>query len=134
MQGVVGLLAVEQLDISGDLRKSLSAAVAQIVEAARPQAVVLFGSYAEGRADPDSDLDLLVVARTNNRWRLAARLYLLWHSLRRELPGLPPADILVYTPRQFLGQLMVGFPAYQAARHGVILHGHLPEPGGQVAE
>ena len=122
-------MAIEQLDISEDLRASMSEAVAQVIEAARPQAIVLFGSHAEGRAGPDSDLDLLVVAPTDDRWRLAARLYLLWHRLRRRLPGLPAADILVYTPAQFVEQLVVGFPAYQAARDGVTLYGRLPEPG-----
>lgn len=122
-------MAIEQLDISEDLRASLNEAVAQMVQAARPQAIVLFGSYAEGRAGSESDLDLLVVAPTDDRWRLAARLYLLWHQMRRRLPDLPPADILVYTREQFLDQLVVGFPAYQAARDGVLLYGQLRQRG-----
>lgn len=128
------MLSVEQAALPGDLQEALDDAVARIAEAADPQAVVLFGSYAEGCADAGSDLDLLVVARTNSRWRLAARLYLLWHELRQALPRLPPADILVYTPRQFVEQLTVGFPAYRAARHGVTLYGRLPQPGAQVAD
>jgi predicted nucleotidyltransferase len=35
----------------------------RLVDAADPVRVVLFGSYAEGTAGPDSDLDLLIVER-----------------------------------------------------------------------
>jgi predicted nucleotidyltransferase len=33
----------------------------RIVRQFRPRRIVLFGSYAEGRATPDSDVDLLVI-------------------------------------------------------------------------
>jgi len=127
-------VSVQQLDIPDDLQEALGGAIAHIAEAASPQAIVLFGSYGEGSARSDSDLDLLVVARTNNRWRLAARLYLLWNKLRHASPALPRANILVYTPRQFVEQLEVGFPAYRAARHGVTLYGQLPQRRAQVAD
>ncbi len=41
--------------------QSLRTLLERIVPAFRPQAVYLFGSRAEGRADEDSDWDLLVV-------------------------------------------------------------------------
>lgn len=105
------------------LRAALDAAVGEIVGLAKPQRIILFGSYAQGEADEDSDIDLLVVARTNNRWRLAAKLYLLWHDLRRRYPGLPAADIIVLTPRQFKeGAAVVGFIPYEAQRTGVVLY------------
>jgi predicted nucleotidyltransferase len=44
-----------------DVQPALSALVRRIVEHARPERVVLFGSRASGRARPDSDVDLLVV-------------------------------------------------------------------------
>ena len=119
--------------VAKQLAPSLREAIPRIVEAAHPEAIVLFGSHAEDRASEESDLDLVVVARTNNHWRLAAELYLLWHQLRRDWPQLPPADILVYTPRQFLLGLVVGFPAYIAAHHGVVLYGRLPERCRKVA-
>lgn len=97
------------------------------------QAVVIFGSYATGEARADSDLDLLVVAEADDRWELASRLYLRWHELRAQFARLPRADILVHTPEQFLAAQVVGFPAWQAAREGVVVHGRLPEPSGAVA-
>jgi predicted nucleotidyltransferase len=125
--------ALAQLDMPDDLRAALREALARLVELAKPEVVILFGSWAEGRARPDSDVDLVVVARTNNRWRLGARAALTWHRTRRERSALPAADILVYTPRQFEENLVVGFPVYEAARHGMVVHGQLPECCAELA-
>lgn len=108
-------------------------AIAAIADEFEAQAVVIFGSYAAGDARADSDLDLLVVAAADDRWQLASRLYLRWHELRGRLARLPRADILAYTPEQFLAAQVVGFPAWQAAREGVVVHGRLPQPSGAVA-
>ncbi len=43
------------------LRSLVPAAVDDIVRAARPRRVILFGSVARGEEGPDSDLDFLVV-------------------------------------------------------------------------
>lgn len=37
----------------------------RIVDALRPERIYLFGSYAYGTPDPDSDIDLLVVISSN---------------------------------------------------------------------
>jgi len=121
-------MATGKRESSGSIRDPLAVAVERLVELAQPEAVILFGSRADGSAHDDSDVDLLIIARTHDRHRLGVKLDLLWHQLRHDLPGLPPADLLVYTPRQFLASQVVGFVAYQAARQGVVLHGRLPEP------
>ena len=46
---------------SADLQQGIQQVVAQVVALARPRRVILFGSAAEGRVGPDSDLDFLVV-------------------------------------------------------------------------
>ncbi|MFI1447104.1 nucleotidyltransferase domain-containing protein [Streptomyces virginiae] len=51
---MTGLLTDEEID----------SIVGRIVQVARPQRVVMFGSYAKGRATVKSDLDLLVVMPT----------------------------------------------------------------------
>ncbi len=44
-------------------RELLDTAVKRIVEIARPLRIILFGSAAEGRMGPDSDLDIVVVVQ-----------------------------------------------------------------------
>ncbi len=52
-----------------DEQAALDAVVARLVEALDPQAIWLFGSRARGDHRPDSDFDLLVVAKENGRFR-----------------------------------------------------------------
>ncbi len=102
-----------------DVDARLDRAVRRIVEIAKPQLVILFGSYAEGRATEDSDLDLLVVAETDSRVRLAVSLE---EAIR---PILEPLrfDILVRTPERWeLGRRTPGFVSREADRKGVRLY------------
>jgi predicted nucleotidyltransferase len=70
--------------------------VRRIVEAERPERVILFGSRATGRPRADSDVDLLVVvADADNTRAVAARLY-------RLLAGAGiPKDIIVVKAGDF---------------------------------
>jgi uncharacterized protein len=68
----------------------------------RPRRIILFGSYAEGRATPDSDVDLLVVLPHKGKAveqsvaiRLATR------------PGFA-LDLLVRTPQEVRKRLAMG--------------------------
>ena len=73
--------------------RSIQELVRQIVEAVHPLRIILFGSAARGDANPDSDLDVLVVMPDGtHRRRTAQDLYLKIHGL-----GVP-FDILVVTP------------------------------------
>ena len=74
-------------------RRQIGIAARRIAREFRPERIILFGSYARGTAKPDSDVDLLVVARTTRPLSLAGRI--LW-----SLAGQFPADILVRTPRE----------------------------------
>lgn len=69
--------------------------VKRIVEAVHPLRIILFGSHARGKPRPGSDLDLLVIAESDEpRWRRAVPVY---QSLRGMLI---PKDVLVYTPEE----------------------------------
>jgi len=61
----------------------------------RPHRIILFGSHAQGSADEESDIDLIVVYDTEKRFLDRLReLYMAWN--------LPKAvDILAYTPDEF---------------------------------
>lgn len=103
----------------------LTAAVARIVATVAPSAVILFGSTARGTADPDSDLDLLVVedlSPQSGRTR-AGEL----KRLRRALWDIPVAiDLLVFSPEEFARWRdsrthVLGV----AAREGMLVHGQI---------
>ena len=73
--------------------QTLPEAVKKIVEALKPDKIILFGSYAYGNPTPDSDVDLLVIMKTEasqkDRYLAVSRL------LR---PRRFPIDIIVKTP------------------------------------
>ena len=69
--------------------------ISRIGETMHPLQVLLFGSYAEGTATEDSDLDLLVIMESSGpRYKQSAQIRdLFW-------PPKAPMDILVYTPEE----------------------------------
>ena len=66
----------------------------QIVENFNPQKVILFGSYAYGKPNADSDVDLLVVMPYEGN-ELEQMV-----KVRRRLKSTFPLDVLVKTPAQ----------------------------------
>jgi uncharacterized protein len=57
-------------------QKALDEIIRRIIEVARPEKIVLFGSAATGRMGPDSDLDLLVIMPDGiHRRRTAQAIY-----------------------------------------------------------
>lgn len=101
------------------LAACLDEAVRLIVEIARPSLIILFGSHAEGRAREGSDLDLLVVADTDERIRLGAVLH---EALE---PVLAPVsfDIVVCTLAGWeRGRRVRGLVTHDADRKGVRLY------------
>jgi len=67
----------------------------RIVAEYKPEKIILFGSYAWGKPHQDSDLDFLIIKKTNDpilkRMSDVDRLF-----MRREFA----MDFLVYTPKQ----------------------------------
>lgn len=54
----------------------LNEVIRRIVEVARPEKIILFGSAARGRMEPHSDLDLLVVRSGADARDLMGKIYL----------------------------------------------------------
>ena len=74
----------------------------QIARQFHPERIVLFGSYAEGRATPDSDVDLLVVLPHTGK--------AVEKSVEIRLATRPTfaLDLLVRTPQQVRKRLAMG--------------------------
>lgn len=86
--------------------RDLARLVDRVVEVAAPEKVVLFGSRAKGLSRGDSDLDLLVVAKTGGDCKRAAfriRVAISWTS------GL---DLIVRSPRQLEERIRLGDPFF----------------------
>jgi predicted nucleotidyltransferase len=75
--------------------QTLPVAVERIVSELKPEKIILFGSYAYGNPTPDSDVDLLVIMKTQAKEidRYVAVSNLLY-------PRQFPVDIIVKTPQE----------------------------------
>ncbi|MGD9893682.1 MAG: nucleotidyltransferase domain-containing protein [Dehalococcoidia bacterium] len=90
----------------------------RIVEEFSPVRVIVFGSHARGDAQPDSDVDLLVVLPAVADKREAAI------SIRRALADFPVSkDVIVTTPEEIArrGDL-VGTVLRPALREGTVVY------------
>jgi len=67
----------------------------RIVEAVDPDKIILFGSYVYGKPSKDSDLDILIIMKSDlPRYKCSIPIY-------KTLAGLLiPKDIIVYTPQE----------------------------------
>jgi predicted nucleotidyltransferase len=73
--------------------ETLQEIVRRVVEVAKPEKIVLFGSAARGKMGPNSDVDLLVVKKGKyNRSRLAGDIYMNLHGVGQAV------DVIVVTP------------------------------------
>ncbi len=72
-----------------------------IVKNFHPQKIILFGSYAWGKPEPDSDVDLLIILKTRNTLDTAV-------SIRQVIEHRFPVDIIVKTPKQVERRLKAG--------------------------
>jgi predicted nucleotidyltransferase len=91
----------------------------KITQAMHPEKIYLFGSYADGKATDDSDVDLVVVMDSE----------LSPHKRNVALKRLFPRrsfslDAFVYTPQEFARYRDIpGTIVYNATHHGRLLHG-----------
>ena len=79
------------------VRKTISAVVEKLKVAYRPEKIFLFGSFAYGKPNRDSDIDLLIIKNTKKRpidRRIMAR------SLIYDLREGFPFSFLVITPKE----------------------------------
>jgi predicted nucleotidyltransferase len=100
--------------------KYLDEAVDRIVRQFKPLRVILFGSWARGDAQPDSDIDLLVVLpQVDNKRQAAIRI-------GNALSDLPVSkDIVVTTPAEIATRShVVGSILQPAVKEGKVIYEH----------
>ena len=76
--------------------------VKRLAQEINPRKIVLFGSYAYGHPQPDSDVDLLVIMDTRKRAVYEAA------RIQCAVPAPFPVDILVRTPGQVRRRVALG--------------------------
>lgn len=98
--------------------KQIRELIHKIANAIQPEHIILFGSYAMGKADKDSDIDLLVVAKTP--LPQAER----YASIRRLLADFPASfDIIVKTPQEYARwRNVINHIVYFADKYGKVVY------------
>jgi len=75
-----------------EVQEKLQEIVNKIVKNFQPEKIILFGSFAWGEPNADSDVDLFIVKETDNSRKLARKID---GSIR---PRPFPIDLIVYKP------------------------------------
>jgi predicted nucleotidyltransferase len=99
-------------------RRQINAVVRKIVDEINPEKVILFGSYAYGKPNIDSDVDMLVIMESDERpAQRATRAY-------RAVYGKTfPMDIIVRTPQELAHRLAIGdFFIKEIVERGKVLY------------
>lgn len=90
---------------SQDIRKVIQNILKKLVAEYAPQKVILFGSYAYGSPGQDSDIDLLIIKETTERFIDR------WVTVQGLLTGTHrflPLETLVLTPAEIENRIAIG--------------------------
>ena len=88
----------------------------------QPEKIIMFGSMARGEADEYSDIDLIVVKETSQRFiqRQVDAISFVYQEIR---PNEIKVDIFVYTPKEFRSMVEGGNPFMERAlAEGIVLY------------
>jgi uncharacterized protein len=88
-----------------EARELIQDILTKLLTSYAPQKVILFGSYAYGMPRQDSDIDLLIIKETSERFLDR------WVTVRRILSDparLVPLETLVLTPQEVERRLAIG--------------------------
>lgn len=88
-----------------EVRDVIQGMVDKLVTFYAPQRIILFGSYAHGNPRPGSDIDLLIIKETSDRFidRYVAVRRILSDPTRKV-----PLEVLVLTPEEVCRRLAIG--------------------------
>ena len=93
------------MKIPAAIKTELNKIVKQLVDAYRPEKIILFGSYAYGVPHQDSDLDILIIKKTSQPFidRLVEVRKILTDPNRSV-----PFEPIVLTPEELNARLNIG--------------------------
>ena len=96
----------------------ISDIVEKITRFYNPDKVILFGSYANGNTNDDSDIDLILIKETTSPKHIRTI------DIYKQLMGIKfPVDILVYTPEEYEKALTDKFSFLSGAiKHSKLLY------------
>lgn len=83
-------------------KRQIQWVVARLVEALDPEKIILFGSYAYGKPNRDSDVDMLVIMDSAERW--PGRITQAYRAVEGKTF---PMDILVHTPAELAHRVKI---------------------------
>ncbi len=86
-------------------RETITDIIMRIAEYFNPEKIIVFGSYAWGRPNKDSDLDLFIVMESTER--PIKRAASIRHILKDRYV---PMDIIVRTPEEIKHRMEIGDP------------------------
>jgi predicted nucleotidyltransferase len=95
----------EQFYKTREIENVINNMLKRLIDQYSPIKVILFGSYALGNFDIDSDIDLLIVKDTHERF--IDRWYAVGSILADTHPSIP-VDTLVLTPQEIERRLSIG--------------------------
>lgn len=91
--------------MSEDMKKVIENMVDILIDKYSPEKIILFGSYVQGKTNHDSDIDLLIVKKTSDRFLDR------WSTVHAILSGTHPSiplDTLILTPTELKKRLEIG--------------------------
>ena len=99
-------------------QKEIKKITKQIVENYHPEKIILFGSYAWGKPNENSDVDMFIVK--NTRKDPMQRCY----EVRKDIDSLFPLDILVFNSEEIKKRLKINdFFVEKIINNGKVLYG-----------
>ncbi|MFA4817486.1 MAG: nucleotidyltransferase domain-containing protein [Parcubacteria group bacterium] len=87
-----------------EIREKIEEITDKIVREYQPEKIILFGSYAWGTPNKDSDLDFFIVKEAENTRTIAREID------RSVFPRYVAMDFVVYTPEKFQKWKSLGDP------------------------
>jgi predicted nucleotidyltransferase len=106
--------------LSTPVQRILDEVVQRLIAGYQPERIILYGSYAYGTPDDDSDLDLLIIKATDaSPFERRVQVRRMLTQPKRRIPLSP----LVLTPDELSQRLRIRDPFYMdIIRHGETLY------------